>query len=552
MHAGLPSDPIAVVRDERALRDQHRWAEAEALLAAAVAAWPDDETLLADFGLLAQQQMHWAEMAARFAVLHQRHPGNLFGYSRLGEALRWLGRFDEAEGVIGAGVPRFPDNAELLVQWVLVACDRAARGASPWAEAEARGTAFVERVADAAEAYRYRAEPFLLRALWPAAELAVAEGLHRIGPAPPLVLMFADIAIRAEDWAAAARRYAAALRHLPDAEAAYLGRARALRELGRFEELETLSAGARARLPASPAIAREHALAASLRRDWPAALARWRALAAVTPEDSSVRERIKEAELQGIAMPAAVAAPAGAPPPPADLNRLLLHFEPLGEDYQFGLVQRHIGLEPPGLLRFSSIRLDDLIAALDTDFAGIGAPEFTHVLLRDGAEYIINDTRHGVAMRTFIGPDEVLAPHFTQSVGRRLAFLAGELLEDIRESAKLFVRTSHARERPERILRLHRALARHGPATLLFVSEATEPQQIGRAAWLTEGVMEGWIERFSLTDPCHAQWHTLCRAAYSLWHDGTPTGPRQATVPVVQPIAFAPAMTFGGLGPPSR
>jgi hypothetical protein len=64
-------------------------------------------------------------MAERFAVVRMEAPDHPFGYARGGEALRWLGKLEEAEAVIGAGLARFPAALELLIQGVLVASDRA-------------------------------------------------------------------------------------------------------------------------------------------------------------------------------------------------------------------------------------------------------------------------------------------------------------------------------------------------------------------------------------------------------------------------------------------
>ena len=48
--------------------------------------------------------------------------------------------------------------------------------------------------------------------------------------------------------------------------------------------------------------------------------------------------------------------------------QFMLRFENLGDDYEFGLVQRHCGAEPQGLLRFRDIAIDQLLRALDTNF----------------------------------------------------------------------------------------------------------------------------------------------------------------------------------------
>ena len=487
MPAALPPDPVAVLREERALREQRRWAEAEAMLAAAVATWPNDESLLVDHGLLAHQQMHWEDMAARFTAVRERFPGHLFGYSRGGEALLWLGQAETAEAVIAAGLPHFPDNAELRVQWVLAACGR-----QDWAEAQRRAEQMLALLPDVADSYRFASEVKLRQGRHLEAEAMIGEGLQRLGPVPTLSRRFAELAALRGDWAAAARRWATAVKQAPDDA----------------DARRQLAEAVASRAPAAPEPAAAPPVAAP---------------------------PVAAAPVATVAAPGAV---------PQDVKKLLLGFEPLGADCEFGLVQRHFGLEPLGLLRYASITLDSLIAALNDDLAGIGDPAFTRVGLGPGREFFIDDTRYGLAIHTHTGPDQTSAELLLPGAQRRMAFLARKLLEDLREPTKVFLRTADPAEPPARLLALHRALLRHGGATLLAVELSADPARIGRAEWLAPGVMRGWIERFGTVEPLFAQWEAMCRAAYALWAGGPPPAPATTTT-LVQPIAFAPTVSFG-------
>src|ERR1041385_7120891 len=52
--------------------------------------------------------------------------------------------------------------------------------------------------------------------------------------------------------------------------------------------------------------------------------------------------------------------------------KIVAKFESLGDNCEFGFVQRHHGLEPGGLLRWaSSTTLDGLVQALECRFAGL-------------------------------------------------------------------------------------------------------------------------------------------------------------------------------------
>lgn len=519
MPAALPPDPHAVVREERALRDQRRWAEAEAMLAAAVAAWPDDETLLVDYGLLAHQQMHWEDMAARFAVVRERCPGHPFGYSRGGEALLWMGQVEAAESVLAAGVRQFPDHPEVRVQWVLAACGR-----QDWAEAWRRAEQMMALLPDVAESYRFASEVPLRAGKVLEAETVIGEGMQRLGPVPVLSRRFAELAALREDWPAARRRWGAVLKHAPDDADARRQQAEAAKRAGQ---------------PAPPVAAVPVAVAA------PSPVPVAPVPVAPLPGASAPVSPMPVSPVRATGAPAAV---------PEDVRTLLLDFEPLGQDPEFGIVQRHIGLEPLALLRDATIPLDGLIAALDGDMAGIGAASQTRLRLGPGNEFLIDDTRYGLVVHTRTGPERTSAEALLPGAQRRLAFLARKLLDDLREPSRILLRSCDPPESPERLLALHRALRRLGNATLLAVEASADPARIGRAQWLAPGVMRGWVERFSLSEPRLDQWIAVCRSAHALWVGGPPpdrvAAPEQqpmVTTTLLQPIAIAPALSFGTL-----
>lgn len=249
---------------------------------------------------------------------------------------------------------------------------------------------------------------------------------------------------------------------------------------------------------------------------------------------------------------AALAAPAPSDLPrtvPQDTRRLLLGFEPLGHDGKFSLVQRHFGLEPLSLLRFATIPLDGLIAALDSDLAGIGDPKFARLRLGPGNQYVVDDARYGMEIHTHIGPDIIGAGALLPVVQRRMAFLARNMLENLREPVRIFLRTCDPPEPPERLMTLFRALCRHGRATLLAVERSSNAARNGRVEWLAPGVMRGWVEQLGTQEPPGNQWIELCRSAYALWAGGPLPAGQQPQMPtdttaLLQPFAIPPAVTF--------
>lgn len=97
---------------------------------------------------------------------------------------------------------------------------------------------------------------------------------------------FAREADARRDWAQALSRWTLARNSFPDNPTGYIGGAVALRELGRFDEAETLIRDATARFPKDPGPTIGWAALSHGRRDWAAAAERWARLRADFPQQA--------------------------------------------------------------------------------------------------------------------------------------------------------------------------------------------------------------------------------------------------------------------------
>jgi hypothetical protein len=112
-----------------------------------------------------------------------------------------------------------------------------------------------------------------------------------------------------------------------------------------------------------------------------------------------------------------------------ELRALFRRFESLGMTCEFGLVQRQLGLEPLGLLRFASITPDNLIALLNSDLAGV-ADAADAFFIPKPDNYWLRIPSVGLQMPTMFVPTDPDA--FMVQMRRRRRFLAGKLMEDER------------------------------------------------------------------------------------------------------------------------
>ena len=221
---------------------------------------------------------------------------------------------------------------------------------------------------------------------------------------------------------------------------------------------------------------------------------------------------------------------AGPVPAPANEAELVARFESLGgtaQGCEFGLLQREASVEPLGLLRWATMTAESLADALESGFEGVGTPEQT-VLDKftwpDGRqEYSTEDRRFLMRMHTWIDvasspPEEVLA-----MMCRRLTFLTRKLIETFAEAKKIFVfKTGDRICAPAELRRIHQAMRRYGPVTLLYVQLADPDHPPGSVDRLDEGLLVGYIDRFNLAPdgtvlPLSRDiWLQICRRAASL------------------------------------
>jgi tetratricopeptide (TPR) repeat protein len=198
------------------------------------------------------------------------------------------------------------------------------------------------------------------------------------------------------------------------------------------------------------------------------------------------------------------------------LREIFSQFESLGSTCEFGLVQRHFGSEPLGLLRWSVLSPEQLINALQRDFEGVGEPNNTRLKVVR-REWYTEDVNFGMGMHTFIleneQPEETIFP----KICKRLSFLRKKLLDDLQSAEKLFVYKSEEAISESEIHQIFSLLRKRGNCSLLVVSLASEDQASGLVTELKEGLMHGCVKQFFDPKPHIEDWLKLCLKAHALW-----------------------------------
>ena len=552
VQARFPDHPAGHAGTGAILREVGRLAEAEATLSAAQNRFPDSLDIAANRALVAQLQGDLVGSLDRWRAVQERFPDHPAGFGGAAGVLRQQDRLDEADAITTAALARFPDSIEVAVNHALVAQARA-----DWPEALARWQAVRERFPDHPSGTVGAGIALREMARLDEAEALLAPLLARFPGNAEVVVNHAAIATARADWPEAVRRWRAALAAHPQHAAIHAGAGTALREAGLLDESEALLQAAVDRFPPSADLLVGFAQTASLRRDWPAALRRWDAAKALFPNNAAIMlgrgdaiwlSRMDAADDGAEAAHGAPSAGAAAydgtihaaapfqrdptraaPGSEAEagaLRELLMQFESLGDNCEFGSVQRQAGAEPLGLLRFVSIAPEGLLKLLETGFEGVGDPANTTLDLQAHGEYFLTDTRGLFQMHTFMKPNQVEPVRFREQQCRRLRYLAGKLVDDLTRAEKIFLfKRSYGQMSDETVARLHRAMRQYGDTTLLCVRLQDEAHPTGSVERAGDGVMVGYIDKFvpldRLSDVSFDGWYRLCRGAHALWK-GTP------------------------------
>ena len=176
---------------------------------------------------------------------------------------------------------------------------------------------------------------------------------------------------------------------------------------------------------------------------------------------------------------------------------LLGGFESLGQDCEFGLVQRRYLVEPPlSLLRWGGAPLESLIEGLDSDFAGLTEPENAELIWGKN-EYFVRTPYVTIHTHCIVEQNEAAQAEVLRSGRATLRILRRKLLKDIADARRIFVfKSTEPAFGESEMRRLHAALNRIGPAALLCVTWARSGQAPGGVERIGSGLYAAYVGRF--------------------------------------------------------
>ncbi len=584
LHNVIPDARVPLVGLANALIHLRRIDEAEAALQKAPEEFHNHLDFLVAMALSADLRgdqdsalIRWSNIRDRFADFSYAHAAITAIYLSRGE-------YEAAEAVIGPALARFPLDADMLVHATNTAIARkdwenayprlrtllaelpdhpyvAARGGqlqelvanglkiassdSLWRDAQAaerRGdwsnafeiwTKIHERGAAPRDSFIGLARSARELGNFSDAEAHLAKARVAYPNDAEVFANYAQIASNAQDWEEAARRWREGIERFPELDVCCNLSAEALRRIGAFDEADQLASDSLRKYPERMDIRVLHAIIAQDAGRWDDAVARWEAIAQIMPDDPVVRDArgraIWHAGLQDPehrAQHRAAATPTAVDASLADaeserLKQLMLAFEGLGDNCEFGMVQRYFGAEPLGLLRFSGILPQQVAELLSEEFERLGDPLHTRLHEAADGSFMVEDDRGYYHMHTFLKRDDIEPGRLLAQQIKRINFLKRELIEDLRSGEKILVcKQTDQRISDAMLLTLSERLNVYGKNLLVGIRLADPQHPPGSVEHLTEDILVGYVAAMYTQDPrTHkmidfASWKKILETAY--------------------------------------
>jgi hypothetical protein len=207
------------------------------------------------------------------------------------------------------------------------------------------------------------------------------------------------------------------------------------------------------------------------------------------------------------------------------MRQIMMQFEALGEDCEFGLAQRAHKAEPLGLLRFASAPLQSVTALIEAELDQFAQPGSLTIRLAADGTYYADEMRYRISYHTFVREGQLTPQALLEREHKRLRYLAAKMLDDLENAEKTFVYKRTIPLAAPDIVPLYRALRRFGPNRLLWVALADKHHPAGSVELTDEGLMCGYIDHFSnsmqVPLPLSVEvWTQICSNAWGLCCDG--------------------------------
>ena len=181
---------------------------------------------------------------------------------------------------------------------------------------------------------------------------------------------------------------------------------------------------------------------------------------------------------------------------------LVMSFESVGDNCEFGLVQRRVGSERLSLLRYAGVgEIEALAAAIENGFEEWDRPGAIDITSH-GNEWVAAIHSARLVFHTGRSVESISKEKILQEESRKLIFMAQKFIDDCEVANKIFVYRVHRDERggplgTRGMDQMHDAMAKHGPVKLLWVNVADEDHPDATILHVRDGLYRGFIDHLA-------------------------------------------------------
>ncbi|WP_419730669.1 hypothetical protein [Lichenicola sp.] len=191
--------------------------------------------------------------------------------------------------------------------------------------------------------------------------------------------------------------------------------------------------------------------------------------------------------------------------PRADDTALMTMFESLGENCEFGFVQRYFGAEPLGLFRFAGTTdIRNTLRLLESDFEGLGDTGSLSTISTNAVlyrlpdppliipEFMMVDEKRRFWYHTFHGPEQHTEAEACALNEQKLRYLTRKFIEDLEDGEKIWVLKDSVRGDLNEAFAFLDVLNRRGPNRLFWVTRLVEGRPPGAVEWVAPNLLRGY------------------------------------------------------------